>query len=68
MSHLNSRLTFIHNAKIWVKLLKSCLEPDKIAFNSKSVVNLLIAFELDTWLDNEGADFALEYCLFQAVK
>ena len=41
---------------------------EKISFNHKNVVNLFIAYELDTWSRDLNMDFTLGDCLFGAFK
>ena len=46
----------------------NCLIQDNIYFIHKSVVNLYITFELDTWSRDLNTDFTLDNCLFRIVK
>ena len=47
----------------------SCLkQEDTASFTSNKVVNLFIAYELDTWSRDLNAGFTLQDCLFGSVK
>ena len=45
----SQKLTFIHNVRIESKLIENSLIQDNISFTHRNVVNLYIAYELDTW-------------------
>ena len=46
----------------------NCLKQDIVSFPYKIVVNLYIAYELDTWPKKINTDFTLVHCLSGAVK
>ena len=52
--------------KIKVNFNGSCLRQDKITYNHGTIVNMYIVYKLSSNLHN--FDFALEDCLFDAVK
>ena len=59
----------MNNSRIKLKLKGSCLkQEDKAPFIPKNVVNLLIAYELDTWSRDLNTDFALKDCLFGSAR
>ena len=55
-------------SKIRIRFTGSCLKQDKVTFNPRNVVNLIIFYELDTWSRDLNANFTLRDCLFGAVK
>ena len=46
----------------------SCLKQYKVSFILRSVVNIFVVYELDTWSRHLNADFILKDCLFGVVK
>ena len=52
--------------RMYVTIRRSCLKQDKITFNHKNIVNIYIAYDLESNLNN--FDTALENCLLEAVK
>ena len=61
------KLTWITNSKIKVRLTGTCLKQEKVTFNPRNVVNLLIVYKLDGWLQDINSDFTLKDCLFGAI-
>ena len=57
-----------YNSGIKLKFRVSCLKQDKTTFTPKHVVNLFVAYELNTWLRDLNTGFTLENCLFGSVK
>ena len=55
-------------SKIRIRFTGSCLKQDKVTFNPRNVVNLIIFYALDTWSQDLNANFTLKDCLFGAVK
>ena len=55
-------------SNIRIRFTGSCLKQDKVTFNPRNVVNLIIFYELDTWSRDLNANFTLRDCLFGAVK
>ena len=62
---LSPELSYFIN-KTKVNFNGSCLEQDKTTYNRGTMVNIYIAYKLSSNLNN--FDFALENCLFGAVK
>ena len=63
------KLVWMNNSKIRLKFKGSCLKKkDKAPFTPSNVVNLFIAYELDTWSRDLNTGFTLKDCLFGAVK
>ena len=58
----------MNNSKIGVRFKGSCLKQDKVAFTLRNVVNLIIVYELDTWLRDLKADFTLKDYLLGAAE
>ena len=58
----------VNNSRIKLEFKGSCLKLDKAPFNPNSVVNLYIAYELNTWSQDLNAEFTLKGCLFRTVK
>ena len=56
------------NTKLQVKFDRICLKQDKVTFTHTEVVNTCIVYEINLWPFNSDKDFALENCLFGAVK
>ena len=52
-------IKLIHNAKIVLEFKCSCLKQSKATFTPRSVVNLIIVYELDTWSQDLKDDFTL---------
>ena len=52
--------------RMYVKFSRSCLKEDKTTFNHKKTVNIYIAYDLKSYLNN--FDPTLQNCLFGAVK
>ena len=68
IKHWNSlapALNYVGN-KINVTFDERCLKQDKITYTHGTIVNIYIVYELSSNLNN--LDFALENCLFGAVK
>ena len=58
-----------NESRIKLKFGGSCLkQEDKAPVTPKNVVNLFIAYELDTWSRDLNTDFTLKDFLFRAVK
>ena len=63
------KLKWMNNTRIRLKCKGSHLkQEDKAPFTPENVVNLFIAYELDTWLRNLNTDFTFKDCLFGSVK
>ena len=62
------KIKLIHNVKIALEFKWSCLKQGKATFTPRSVVNLIIVCELDTWSQDLKGDFTLKDCLFDAVN
>ena len=59
----------MNNSRLRLEFKESCLkQEDKAAFTPNNVVNLFIAYELDTWSKNLNAEFTLKDCWFGNVK
>ena len=68
IKHWNSlapALNYVGN-KINVTFDERCLKQDKITYTHGTIVNIYIVYELSSNLNN--LDFALENCLFRALK
>ena len=64
-----TKLTFIYNGKIKVKLKGNCSKQEgKVSCSYRNVVNVFTVNELDSWLRNSNKDFTLGDCLFEAVN
>ena len=59
---------WMNNSKIGVRFKGSCLKQDNVAFTLRNVVNLIIVYELDTWLRDLKADFTLKDYLLEAAE
>ena len=46
---LSPKVRCINNSRISVEFKGTCLKQDKITFTTRNVVNLFIAYKLDTW-------------------
>ena len=58
-----------YNSRIKLNCKGNCLKrEDKAAFVPKTVVNLFIVCEFDTWSPDLNTEFTLKDCLFGAVK
>ena len=57
-----------HMSKRREEFTGSCLKQDKVVFTPSNVVNLLIAYELDTWARDLNTYFTLKDCLLGTVK
>ena len=57
-----------YNSKVRAESKVSSLKQDKVTFTPRSIRNLIIVFELDTWSPDLNADFTLKDCLFEAVN
>ena len=44
------------------------LKEDSVSLFQKSVVNLYVFYQLDTWLRHSNTDLTLDNCLFGSVK
>ena len=64
-NRLNPKLSFV-DTKTRVEFNGSCLKQDKITYTHGTIVNIYIVYKLSSNLNN--FDFALENCLFGAVK
>ena len=51
------------NSRIRVEFKGSYLKQDKVTFTPRNIINLYIAYELDTWSQDLNADFTLKDCL-----
>ena len=58
----------MNNSNIIVRFTGSCLKQDKIKFNPRNVVNVIIVYEIDRQLQDLNTEFTLKDCLFGAVK
>ena len=61
-------MTLIFNEIIGTKFEENCVKQDEISRNHREVVNLFIVYKLDTRPRYLSTDFALDDCLFEAVK
>ena len=58
-----------YNCMIKLKFKGSCLkQKDQAAFTPKTVVNVFIVYELDSWPRDLTIDFTLVCCLFGGFK
>ena len=62
------RLTYIYNGGIRAKFKGNCLIQDNLSFTHRYVLNLFIAYKLDTWPRHLSTNFAIGDCLFGAIK
>ena len=58
---LSSKVRRINNSRIRVEFKGSCLRQDKVTFTTRNVVNLFIAYKLDTWSKYLKADITLKH-------
>ena len=67
MKSLSPKLVW-YGSKIKLKFNGSCVKQNKASFNPRNVVNVFIAYELDTWSQDLTAAFASEDCLCGSLK
>lgn len=61
-------MAFINTAKIWVKFDRNCMKQDKITFNSGTIVNFYIVYEVNLWPYDLGTEFTIRNCLCRAIS
>ena len=61
----SAKLIWMNNTRIRLKCKENCLkQEDKAGFTSKNVVNLFIAYKLNTWSRDSDNDFIFKGCFF----
>ena len=68
VSKLYIKLNFSNNKRIGANFIGNCFIQYNISFTDRSVENLFIVYELDTWSGNLNKEFTLCDCLFGAAK
>ena len=66
--NLSLKIVLKNNSRIRLEFKRSFLKQDKVTFNSNSVLNIFIVYELDTWLRDLNTDFTLKDRLLGSLK
>ena len=71
-TYVNKRIFFPdvvwNGANLKLRFNRSYLKQNRAPYTPKNVVNLFIAYELDTWSGHLNTDFAIANCFFRAVN
>ena len=62
------KLVWMNNFRIKLDFKRNCLKQDKASFTPNNLVNLYIAYELNTWSQDLNAEFSLKKLFVWSLK